>query len=84
MQEKYYNIGNSVRYLIQKQSQAKSSGIKLPEVHGISKSFDPTIQPETQVAKPLFQEASLVKPRIGQGRVESRQKKPLINQLITQ
>ena len=40
----YYNIGNSVKYLVQKQSQAKSSGIKLPEVHGISKGLDPNIK----------------------------------------
>ena len=37
LQEKYYNIGNSVRYLVQTQSQERSCGIKLPEVHGISK-----------------------------------------------
>ena len=37
LQEKYYNIGNSERYLVQTWSQARSSGIKLPEVHGISK-----------------------------------------------
>ena len=36
LQEKYYNIENSARYLVQTQSQAKSSRIKLPEVHGIS------------------------------------------------
>ena len=27
------------KYLIQMQSQAKSSGIKLPEVHGVRKKF---------------------------------------------
>ena len=36
LQEKYYNIGNSERYLVQTQSQAKSSGIKLHEVHAVS------------------------------------------------
>ena len=40
LQEKYYNIRNSVKYLAQAQSQAKSSGIKLQEVHGISKGLD--------------------------------------------
>ena len=34
-------------------SQAKSSGIKLPEVHGIGKGLDPNIQPEKQVLRPL-------------------------------
>ena len=56
----------------------------MQEVHGVSKSLDPKIQPEKQVAKPLFKETSLVKPRIGQGRAGSRWKKPLINQLIAQ
>ena len=36
LQEKYNNIGNSVRCLVQTQSQVRSSGIKLPEVHGVS------------------------------------------------
>ena len=45
---KYYNIGekNSVRYLVHTQSQAKSSGMKLPEVHGIGRGLKPNIQPE--------------------------------------
>ena len=29
------------KYLIQMQSQATSSGIKLPEVHGVEKSLNP-------------------------------------------
>ena len=45
LQEKYYKIRNSVRYLVQTQPQAKSSGIKLSEVHGISKSLNPNVQP---------------------------------------
>ena len=48
LQAIYCNIseGNSERYLVQTQSQAKSSGIKLPEVHSIGKSVDLNIQPE--------------------------------------
>ena len=72
LQEKYYNIGNSARYLVQTQFQAKSSGITLTEVLGISTNLDPNIQPEKLVAKPLFKEVSQVKPRVGQGRVGSR------------
>ena len=55
LQARYYNIGkgNSGKYLVQIWSQAKSSGIKLPDVHGIGKSLDPNIQPEKQVAKPI-------------------------------
>ena len=34
-------------------SQAKSSGIKLPEVHVVGKSLDPILQPEKQVKQPL-------------------------------
>ena len=32
LQRKYYNIGDSARYLVQTWSQAKSSRIKLPMV----------------------------------------------------
>ena len=53
LQARYFNIdGNSSeRYLVQTQSQAKSSGLKLPEVHGIGKGLDPFIQLERQVIK---------------------------------
>ena len=34
------------KYLIQTQSQAKSSGIKLPEVHGVGKSLNANLRPE--------------------------------------
>ena len=46
--EKYYNIGKLERYLAQIQSQTKSSGVKLPDIHGASKSLDPKIQPGKQ------------------------------------
>ena len=36
------------KYLIQTQSQAKFSGIELPEVHGVGKSLDPNLRPEEQ------------------------------------
>ena len=48
--ENYYNIAN---YLVQTRSQAKSSGIKLPEVHGMGKNLDPNIKPEKQHANPI-------------------------------
>ena len=35
LHEKYYNIGKLEIYLLQTQSQTKSSGVKLPEVHGV-------------------------------------------------
>ena len=43
LHEKYYNIDN---YFIQTWSQTRSSGIKLPEVHGMRKNLDPNIKPE--------------------------------------
>ena len=41
------NFGNG-KYLIQTHSQAKTSGIKLLEVHGVGKSLDPNLRPEKQ------------------------------------
>ena len=46
LHDKYYNIGNSEKYLIETWSQAKASGIKLSEVHGVSINLDPHIHPE--------------------------------------
>ena len=42
-------IGKTERYLV----QTRSSGIKLPEIHGVSKNLDPNVQPEKQNIKPL-------------------------------
>ena len=36
------------KYLIQTRSQAKSSGIKVPEIHGINKGINPHVKPEKQ------------------------------------
>ena len=41
------NFGNE-KYLIQTHSQAKMSGTKLPEVHGVQKGLDPNLRPEKQ------------------------------------
>ena len=62
----------------------KSSGLKLPKVHGVSKSLDPNIQPEKQ--KPLKGNKGLKgKPYTGQGRAGMRRRRPPpINQAITQ
>ena len=70
-------------YLIQMRSQAKSSGIKLPEVHGVGKNLDPNLKPEKQQTIP--KQGSKERPCIGHGRAGSRRKKPdLINQSINQ
>ena len=62
LQEKYYNTEN---YLVQIQSQTRSSGIKLPEVHDMGKNLDPNIKPQKQHANPI--KGSVEKPCIGQG-----------------
>ena len=73
----------SEKYLIQTRSQAKSSGIKLLEVHGVGKNLDPNLKPEKQHAIP--KQGSMERPHIGQGRAGSRRKRPdPINQPINQ
>ena len=70
LQNRNYNIGegNPVKYLVQTWSQAKSSGIKLPEVHGVDKRLDPNVQPEKQGIKPIadikMKEIFQTKPRL--------------------
>ena len=46
LHDKYYNIGNLEIYFVQTWSQAKSSEINLPEVHGASKGLNLDIQPK--------------------------------------
>ena len=91
LQARYYNISgeNSEMYLVQTQSQTKSGGIKLPEVHGIGKSLNLNIEPERQVVKPIVvtkaKEVSQIKPRSGQGKAWLRHKiKSLISKPLTQ
>ena len=69
LHKRYYNIGKSERYLVHMWIQTKSSRIKLPEVHGVSKNLDPNIQPEKQTIRCLKgNEISNEKQGIGQGR----------------
>ena len=91
LQARYYNIceDSSGKYFVQTWSQAKSSGIKLPQVYGVGKSLDPNIQPEKQVVKPIevtkAKEVSQIKARIGQGRAGLRHKiKTLISKPLMQ
>ena len=42
LHENYYSTDN---YLVQTRSQARFSGIKLPEVHCMGKNLDPNIKP---------------------------------------
>ena len=69
-QEKYYNLGQEKesRYLIQTESQAKTSGIKLTEVNGIDKGVDPSVKPG-KILKPTklaTKRNPQSKPRLGQ------------------
>ena len=78
LQENYYKIDS---YLVQSRSHARSSRIKLPEVHGVRKKLDPNIKPEKQHANPI--KGSVVKLCIGQGRTGLKRKRSdPINQAI--
>ena len=79
LRDKYYNVGKEEenRYLIQIWSQAKASGIKLPEVYRIDKGVDPNVKPEKQIIKPpnLAKKSNpQIKPRLGQGKAYLRSK----------
>ena len=80
LQENYYKIDS---YLVQIRSQARYSGIKLPEVHGVRKNLDQNIKPEKQHANPI--KGSVMKPHIGQSRDRLKRKRSgPINQIINQ
>ena len=85
----FYRIDNEInqprndRYLVQTRSQVKSSGIKLPEIHGANKGLDPHVQPGKQRPFPSLPIQTIDKglpthpiprPRIGQGRAGLRRK----------
>ena len=77
------NYYNTVKYFIQTISQARSSGIKLLVVHGMSKNLDPNVKPEKQNAIP--KQGSTERPCTGQGRAGLRRKRhDPINQSIKQ
>ena len=80
LHSRYHNIGTEKegKYLVQTRSQAKSSGISLPEVHGVKKELDLNILLEKQVIKLLITSevkgVTQIKPRLGQGRASIKQK----------
>ena len=79
MNNNYYNE----KYLVQTRSQAKTSGIKLPEVHGMGKNLDPNLEPERQYA--ISKQGSMERLHAGQGRTGLRRKRPdPINKPINQ
>ena len=79
LQERYSNLGDMTEddiYLVQTRSQAKSSGVKVPEVHRIEKSLVPHVKPERlkSVKAPMDKSMPILKPRIGQDRAGIRRK----------
>ena len=60
------------KYLIQMRSQAKSSSIKLPEVHGMRKNLDPNLKPKRQHTLP--KQGSMERQCVGQGRAGVKKK----------
>ena len=90
------NLPRKDKYLVQTRSQVRSSGIRLPEIHGANKGLDPHVQPGKQKSIPIqtvnkgMPTHPIPKPRIGQGRAGLRRKVntlqpiPLPHQLPTQ
>ena len=70
LENKFYDD----KYLIQMRSQAKSSGIKLPEAHGMRKNLDPNLKRERQHTLP--KQENMDRLCVGQGRAGSKRKKP--------
>ena len=82
----FYHIDNEInlprkdKYLVQTRSQVRSSGIRLPEIHGANKGLDPHVQPGKQKSFPIqtvnkgMPTHPIPKPRIGQGRAGLRRK----------
>ena len=63
LHERYYNLGLMYKYLVQTQSQTKSSWITLTEVHGVKKISDTNSLPERQEIAPQVKKGSESKPR---------------------
>ena len=81
--DKYNNNFGNEKYLIQMCSQAKTSGTKLPDVHGVEKGLNPNLRPEKQHTIPKLGKPERL--QMGQGRAGSKRKKPdPINQAINQ
>ena len=69
LKDKYYNVGNESRYLVQTHSQMKDRGMKLPEVHGVDKGINPDKKPEWLVHE---SQKSVDKSKLGQDKEDPR------------
>ena len=63
---------NEEKFLIQTCFQAKISGTKLPEVHGVGKEVNPNLRPEKQHT--ITKKGITERPCIGQGRAGLRRR----------
>ena len=85
----FYQVNNETdqpktnEYLVQTRSQAKSSGIKIPEIHGANNGLDPHVKLGKQRPLPSLPTHGvdkgqpshpIPKPRIGQGRAQTEKK----------
>ena len=74
------NDYNIEKFYVQTRSQTKSSGIKLPKVHGMRKNLDPNVKPEKQA---IPKQGSVERPHTGQEGAGLGRKRPdPINQSI--
>ena len=61
----FYHIDNEInlprkdKYLVQTRSQVRSSGVRLPEIHGVNKGINPHIKPERQRPLPTLPTQSI-------------------------
>ena len=77
------NSSSDNKYLVQMHSQAKTSGTKLLEVHGVEKSLNPNLRPEEQHT--ISKQGRSKRPWMDQGRAGSKRRKPdLISQAVNQ
>ena len=76
LHERYYKMETKETYLVQMHLQTKSSGIKLPEVHGMKKTLDTNLLPKIQKVILQIKKTIKNKPRLGQGRAWIRHGNP--------
>ena len=69
---KFDTCKNEGKFLIQTHSQAKTSGTKLPEVHGVRKELNPNLRPEKTVhhAQKRYERKAVY--RSGESRIEKK------------
>ena len=54
------NLPRKDKYLVQTRSQVRSSGIRLPEIHGVNKGINPHLKPEKQRPLPTLPTQSIL------------------------